>query len=162
MQSDDETADGNTKMKRNPSLMNHVVHFDLPCVEFLHKLGEGRYHFQLNDSIDALVGGFGSVRACKFRKAAMRYRSPVSASTAANSSDEEEKTFQATQPEESKFARAYTNNFNAKVRVPPRATFSNNALGDVGSLIMQSGPKRDAEQIYAVKIISKKKVFDSG
>ena len=92
----------------------------------------------------------------------MRYRSPVSTSTAANSSDEEEKTFQATQPEESKFARAHTNNFNAKVRVPPRATFSNNALGDAGSLIMQSGPKRDAEQIYAVKIISKKKVLDSG
>lgn len=60
--------------------MHDVIHFDLTCVDFLHKLGEG---------------GFGTVRACKFRKAELRYRSPVSASTAANSSDEEEKNFVA-------------------------------------------------------------------
>ena len=50
------------------ALVHDVVQFDLNSLDFLHKLGEG---------------GFGSVRACKFRRADLRGNSPaISSSTA--------------------------------------------------------------------------------
>lgn len=93
--------------------MRDVIHFDLSCIDFLHKLGEG---------------GFGTVRACKFRKASDRYRSPVSASTAANSSDEEDRIMKAAKPEESKFKRAT----KGKAIMQPRATSSGRSLEGAG------------------------------
>ena len=54
------------------ALVHDVVQFDLDCLDFLHKLGEG---------------GFGSVLACKFRRPELRTNSPaaMSCSTAASS-----------------------------------------------------------------------------
>lgn len=58
------------------ALVHDVVQFDPSCLDFLHKLGEG---------------GFGVVRACKFRRADLRGNSPAGCSTAttmAGSDDE--------------------------------------------------------------------------
>ena len=69
--------------------------------------------FCLIISLDLNTGGFGKVRACKFRKKDLRYRSPVSASTAASSDEEDGRSIQAATAkavpaEESKFARLKT------------------------------------------------------
>ena len=80
-------------------------------------------------------GGFGNVRACKFRKGDLRGISPVSSTTTAASSEgadsdmqsqEEEKKGQAA--EMSKFARTKT-----QLAKPPRAKNSTTALDEINA-----------------------------
>lgn len=74
------------------------------------------------------TGGFGYVRACKFSKSALRYRSPASTSTIA-SSDEEEKgsvPLRPVKPVESKFARAKTT--GTKAAAKPKSKDSSDVL----------------------------------
>ena len=116
------------------ALVQDVVHFDLSCLDFLHKLGEGKPLLcrEQNPSFTDFVysfsqGGFGTVRACKFRKATdIRGNSPAVSgnSTCASSDDEWLIDRPKAAAEESKFARSKT----TRTTPPPKAKNSSSVL----------------------------------
>ena len=96
------------------ALVHDTVQFDLNALDFLHKLGEGNYTnlFSLLDWIMLMfffIGGFGTVRACKFRQSSLEQNCTNSPSTAASTSfiasDDEHISNTAAAAEESKFVR---------------------------------------------------------
>ena len=133
------------------ALVHDVVQFDLSCLDFLHKLGEG---------------GFGTVRACKFRRADQRGDSPAVSSKTQSSTDEESSANgEEVKMPASKFARTKTTaaSLKAKVKVQPTKKNSSSILDQALAYKRQASmaPSKDVGTIYAVKIISKKKVLES-